>query len=397
MPEGRNDPPEREDRYWDAAVRGEPPDVAIDPALAEAIARVHDLDDAPAPDPAFVARLEDALVHSVVLASSGVTTRTHGPNGTAAPPPLRQPALRLRAIGVATDRATRRRWTLAQFATAALLIVTLAAGYAALRPLSDERGDHPAGGDDRVAIPAPAGWSSTLLLRATLNTVPEGPVGARLDRWTFLPGSGEWRGAAPPLPELLYVEAGHLTVTVDAAATLGRATSVKRGAAAVPPDSPLGLRAGDLLVVPAGARYALRPDGSNAPTLLVVVLTPPDDPGPAASAPPGVAVKTLGTGILAGLPVGSGVVMLHRLAATPGALIPEEITMGPELLAVEAGIVGMRAGADAPEVTRPAGDDGSVVVAMGTRLALRNPGEEPLTLLRLTIVPPAAGAPAPAT
>jgi mannose-6-phosphate isomerase-like protein (cupin superfamily) len=199
------------------------------------------------------------------------------------------------------------------------------------------------------------------------------------------------------LPELLYVEAGHLTVTVDAAATLGRATSVKRGAAAVPPDSPLGLRAGDLLVVPAGARYALRPDGSNAPTLLVVVLTPPDDPGPAASSPPGVAVKTLGTGILAGLPVGSGVVMLHRLAATPGALIPEEITMGPELLAVEAGIVSMRAGADAPEVTRPAGDDGSVVVAMGTRLALRNPGEEPLTLLRLTIVPPAAGAPAPAT
>jgi mannose-6-phosphate isomerase-like protein (cupin superfamily) len=400
MFDDRDHPPEREDRYWDTAVRGEPPDVAIDPALAEAIARVHELDDAPAPDPSFVARLEDALVHPVVLAGSGGAARMPGPNGTAASLPPRSPALRIGPSDGATGRASRRRWALAQLATAALLVATLAAGYAAFRPRPDERGDHPAaatsGAGEAAMIPAPASWSSTLLLRAALKPVPEGSIGVRLDRWTFLPGAGEWQGTAPPLPQLLYVEAGRLTVTVDAAATLARATSVKRGAAVVPPDTPLGLRAGDLLVVPADARFALRPDGTEVPTLLVVVLTPPDDPGPSASVPSEVAVQALGTGTLAGLPGGPTVVMLRRLAVGPGTWIPPETTAGPELLVVEAGAVGLRAGTDAPEVTRTA-RDGGVVVAMGTRLALSNPSDDLLAVLRLTIVPAASGTGAPTT
>ncbi|HEY7030473.1 MAG TPA: hypothetical protein VH482_04050 [Thermomicrobiales bacterium] len=389
MPDDRNDPLGREDRYWDAAVRGEPPDVAIDPALAEAIARVHQLDDAPAPDPVFVARLEDALVHGVVLTGAGGAPR---PNGIATPLPLRSPAPHPHPNGVATGHASRRRWVLAQLATAALLLVTLAAGFVALRSRPDEPGNHPAGAGDGLEIPAPAGWSSTLLLRATLKSVPAGSVNARLDRWTFPSGTGESWGTAPRLPELLYVETGRLTVTVDAAATLARAASVKRGAAAVPPNSPLGLRAGDLLVVPAGARFALSPDAAASPALLVVVLTPADDPEPAASVPPAVAVQPLGTGTLVGFSGGSGTVTLRRLVATPGMSIPEEVTAGPELLVVESGAVGMRASAAAPEVTRAAGKNGSAVVAMGAHLVLRTSGQAPLALLRLTIVPlPTAG------
>ena len=264
---------------------------------------------------------------------------------------------------------------LAQVTTAALLVLTLAAGYAAIRL-------RPEAGGDRPASPE---WASTLLLRVNLEALPAGSVGARLERWSFPAEANESRAVAPSLPMLLYVEAGRLTATVEAGATVTRATAVKRAAAPVPPGYPAGLRTGDLLVVPAGARFALRHDGPVSPTVLVVVLAPAAEPEPAAFAPPGVSARTLGTGTLTGFPGGPGSVALRRLAVAPTAAIPVETAAGPEMLVVEAGVAGLRQGPRGAEVTRGAGGDASTVVPAGTLLALRNAGDEPLGLLRLTI------------
>ena len=225
---------------------------------------------------------------------------------------------------------------LAPLLSAALLVLTLVVGFVAF-----------GGRTERItlpAVPAPASWSNTLVLRAGLSTMPAGEV-ERPHRPLDVPGSAEaWQSTAPSLPELLYVEAGSLVATVDAKATLARATSVKRGAVSVPVGDDIPLRGGDLLVVPAGARFTLRAmartrrrsswwrssvhqgERNQSPALL------PESPP-----------RRLGSGTLTGLPSESSIVILRRLDVGPRTAIPEETTAGPELLVVEAGSVRLRA------------------------------------------------------
>jgi hypothetical protein len=94
-------------------VRDEPTAGAIDPALAEAIERVHRLDNATGPDPVFVARLEGDLMRTLATFPpiSADHPRVHS-NGRVTPPPrfVRLPVFSMPREG--------RRWALAQFATA---------------------------------------------------------------------------------------------------------------------------------------------------------------------------------------------------------------------------------------------------------------------------------------
>jgi mannose-6-phosphate isomerase-like protein (cupin superfamily) len=218
--------------------------------------------------------------------------------------------------------------------------------------------------------------------------MPTGEVGVRIDRWTFPDNAEAWQSTAPSLPELVYVEAGSLVATVDAKATLARATSVKRGAVSVVAGNDIPLRRGDLLVIPAGARFTLRADGENAPTLLVVAFQgSPGEEEPVAVAPVGITAQRLGAGTLTGLPSESSIVILRRLDVGPRTALPEETTAGPELLVVEAGSVRLRTAPDGPEVIRAAAGDASAVLPGGSRLSLRNASEEPLALLRLMVIP----------
>jgi mannose-6-phosphate isomerase-like protein (cupin superfamily) len=218
--------------------------------------------------------------------------------------------------------------------------------------------------------------------------MPTGEVGVRIDRWTFPVSAEAWPSTAPSLPELLYVEAGSLVATVEAKATLARATSVKRGAVSVLAGNDVPLRGGDLLVIPAGARFTLRADGEHAPTLLVVAFQrSPGEEEPVAVAPVGITAQRLGSGTLTGLPSESGIVILRQLDVGPRTAIPEETTAGPELLVVEAGSVRLRTGPDGPEVMRAADGDASAVVPGGRLLFLRNASDEPLALLRLMVIP----------
>jgi quercetin dioxygenase-like cupin family protein len=376
MPENGNDRSAAIDRYWDAVVRGERPVDRIDRSLAETIVQMHDRDDAPDPDPPFVARLERDLAAT----ASPQSSRVHTPRGGAAPSP--NGIGPTSAVPAPTSPRTIPfgRGVLAPLATAALLVLTLVAGVVVVGWRSE-----PA---TLPAVPAPASWSNTLVLRAGLTTLPVGEVGVRIDRWTFPAGAETWPSTASSLPELLYVEAGSLVATVDANATLARAASVKRGAVSVLAGEDIPLRRGDLLVVPAGARFALRADGEQAPTLLVVAFQDPSGgEAPVAAVPRGITARGLGSGILTGLPSEPSLVILRRLDVGPWTGIPEETTAGPELLVVEAGSVRLRAVPGGPEVLRAADGDASAVVPGGSQLSLRNASDEPLTLLRFMVIP----------
>ncbi|MDI3340943.1 MAG: hypothetical protein QJR03_10475 [Sphaerobacter sp.] len=72
------------DRYWDALVAGETgDDDALDPALAAAVRELHARDDAPAPDPAFRARLGQRLAAEAAVrgGSDAVPLRADAPGG----------------------------------------------------------------------------------------------------------------------------------------------------------------------------------------------------------------------------------------------------------------------------------------------------------------------------
>jgi Cupin len=376
MPENGDDRSAAIDRYWDAVIRGERAADPMDRSLAETIVQLHERDDAPEPDPVFVARLERDLATATHSLSSDVRATRHGaaasPNGAGSTRVL-PPPRSLRTV-------PRGRGVLAPLLSAALLVLTLVAGIVAIG-WRTERVTLP-------AVPAPASWSNTLVLRAGLSAMPTGEVGVGIDRWTFPARAGEWPSSAPPLPALLYVEAGSLVATVEAKATLARATSVKRGAVSVPVGNDIPLRRGDLLVVPAGARFTLRADGENEPTLLVVAFQDsPREEEPGAAAPVGITAQRLGSGTLTELPRESSIFSLRRLEVGPRTALPDETTAGPELLVVEAGSVRLRAAPDGPEVMRAVDGDASAVVPGGRRLSLRNASDEPLTLLRLMVIP----------
>jgi len=330
-----------------------------------------------APRSGFAEALLDRL-----LAELGNAGTAPAIGAASAPPPDGQESPLAATATFGAHRGVRPRpW--ANLATAALLVLTLAAGYAAARVRPD----------DPTVHPAAAGWSTTLVLRATLDGLPAGPVDARLERWAFPPAAGERRGVAPSLPALFFVEAGRLTATVDAGATVGRTGAAKRSGAPVPPGYPAPLRDGDLLLVPPGSRFSLRHDDGDPATLLVVVLTAgaaAAEERPVEVASPPVSVQTLGAGTLAGVGGGAGTVAVRRLALPSVGAIPGETTAGPELLVVETGTIALRPGAGARETTHSAGDAASAVVPAGTSLALRNADDAPLGVLRLTIAAPAA-------
>ncbi len=114
-------------RYWDDLVQGAQPDSTdLDPALVDAIRRLGSRDDAPPPTPAFVTRLREELMETAPGFRPGSSTLhfllVSAPNGRVA-----WPLPRL----LSRPGASRSRRILTQLATAALLLLTLAASLVA--------------------------------------------------------------------------------------------------------------------------------------------------------------------------------------------------------------------------------------------------------------------------
>jgi uncharacterized cupin superfamily protein len=260
-------------RFWDAVARGEPAGSGdLDPALAETVRRLHAADDAPGPDPTYARRLREDLMHATTLPVPLDPTRHPMSNGRAAPRPAWRPAL--------PPTKGRRRGALAQLATAALLLLTLAGVYASfVRPRPAD--DRPAVVPAAVASPdaSPAAGGPEVLLRTAL--LPDrGAGGIELDFWrgAIAPGGRvnslpEW--AAQPGVHVDLVLAGTMVVRADAPIEVVRA-----GAAGAPETVPAGtevtLDVGDAAIVPfASAREYHNPGEAWVELLGAFVLPEP--------------------------------------------------------------------------------------------------------------------------
>jgi outer membrane protein assembly factor BamB len=189
----RRDERDHLNRFWNAvaAARSEA-EVArlrqnldhLDPTLSETVERLRARDDARRPDPVFLDRLEQTLMDASLAAHAGsVPLPPVSPghaNGRSAP---RERWAWLPALPVSKER---RRWALAQCATALLLLVTLLAVWFAFRPEEDHGIVGPGG--TPTALPAPV-LPSVPMFRgdpARTGVMPgPGPTGEPVVRWRY--------------------------------------------------------------------------------------------------------------------------------------------------------------------------------------------------------------------
>jgi hypothetical protein len=257
--------------YWDALNQGVPRSEvpALDPSLASIIDRVHSLDDAHSPDVDFVTRLEQQIMGSNTSTwfdlSASHTNLTSSANG-------RREGL---VLPLALPRVDRRgRQWMTSLATAALLLLTLVAGYlafgGALRPRPQD--------DMLAAIPAivgtPAGSPSagltqeTILFQQRIEEIPDEPGWTGVERYSFAPGE-TWSfgkvGGATHGPMLYRLEVGTMTVRAATPFTVTRA-----GASATEAlqETDIVLAPGDVVFLP----YGVAAEWRNAGTAPAQVL-----------------------------------------------------------------------------------------------------------------------------
>jgi hypothetical protein len=349
-------------RLWDAVARGETdaiaPDVA-DPADAAAIAWIHALDDAPAPRPAFLAHLEEDLMRAATVPTAPslvVPPRlAAAPNGATARPLSRRPRPRLEPT---------RRWLLWQAATAALVLLTLAAGYIAFGPFRP-------GAEPWIGIPATNGPLVETLADAPLDGLPAGLVAVWVERYRLQPNHPGLSAGAASAPGLLAVIDG----AVEVAGASGYQT----------------LTAGEQVVLAAGRAIAFRNAGQGEATLVWISF---DSSGSSSSSTFDTAhidLDELVPTFAADLPNGPTRVHLERLTLPPDTGLPPYPAPALARLGVGEGTLGLAL--DGPELPARwrAGEEQTFharplpVVAAGTTVTLRNAGDGPLVLYRLTM------------
>ena len=377
MPEPNEQTSDALGRHWDALVQGEyPPSSQIDPSLADAITWVIAHDDAPEPGSAFINRLEQQLL---------AVTRT--PRiGSGLPPAALPVSLNGRA-SLGPDRPSplpggpsRSRWKLTQLATAALLLVSLAAGLTALQ-IRDPR-------SQETIIPAPGGDIVTeTLLNEPGASLPRGLTAIGVLRCQVQPGGtiGE-----PHLVGSLLVAVR--VGTVDVALSEGKRT----------------ITGGETLRGSTSAGYRLRNVGKTAADITAVQildaakttsatdggfgLDSPDPrrPNTSMSDPPDAGCITPIT-VETSLPLGPGWARLERLTMPLRATAPTLLATGADWVGVEAGRVGVTLEGGQLPLGWRAGEEREYGAgqplphfAAGTQVTLHNAGDEPLVLLRLT-------------
>jgi hypothetical protein len=398
------------DRYWDAILSGtqraQPPEVGAAPAAL--IRRVHSLGAPPPGLEAAQARIWSQLMHRTsrdreetsfastwIVSSRPPRIESNGragglPDGKAPP-------------GVATDR---RRWMVAQLATAALVLLTLVAGFVAFRgPL------HLMGQQERPAfIPAidstpesmlPSGVTAdSILLRSTLEEMPppEGTLQLALYRNRLAPGAVEPAGSQADTGvsnDLCTIESGRVTVEADAPVWLIRA--VKDSAAAprrVEPGTAIVLDVGDQLLTPSGVTFRRRNDGLTSATTLCFSIGTYGDSARLWASPPGVMyVHGLPFKLLSVLPAVPVEATVRRMMLAPGAELALRDLPGLELVYVEAGALDLvYAQAETPATperafTIRAGSGTETFGRTPEQAVLANRGAEPLVILTAAVIP----------
>ena len=371
----------------------------IDASLAATVERFFAADDAPAAAPGLADHVWKELMnhHTATVAYvSGTSGLPPGRIGRALPghgyatPPHHGPS------------------AIAFLATAALLVLTLVGGIAALRGLP-----HLLGPDQRsLIIPAidstpqiarsSEGIADELVMRATLETLGEMPS----SRAQHQLGLGRYRldpGAVQPVGKqedtgvglnLFTVEVGQVTVESDASVLVTR-TGANRTAEPdpVPPGTAIVLEVGDQLYAPSGVSFSRRNDNDIPAILLELSLSSVGDIYFDWTLPPGV---TSDSGfpfkLLSDFPAVPSEATVHRRTLEPGAELPVRDLSGLELVYVEAGTLdlvfdnGETLGTPERVRTLSAGNGTEVFGRTPDRAVFANRGDEPLVILTASVV-----------
>jgi hypothetical protein len=275
-----------------------------------------------------------------------------------------------------------------------------------------------------------AGWS------ATVDHPPGGPTLVAVVRFTLLAGMRLPPVRAPLATTIYVVQSGRLLTESSGTPLASASAPATPSAAGGPWDAVEQLRAGDRLVVPAGVSVGLDNEDATAAVVLAVVLAPfspvPRDEASASQTvtdrvlaeyepdagaapeiawPSGLTVQGLTATVVDGFGPLPLVVAGDPALLAPGETIGKHRVDGLEFVLVEAGLASLIVTSPelhvsrAPDNARPASpgvvdesgpaDGKSVALANsdaaaivgGTVQAVSNAGEDPLSLLVLTITP----------
>lgn len=372
------------EQAWESIRQDKAPPDGLDPGLIEALRAIHARDDVPPLDPEFVQELREELVTASTPFMNPPDALPFSPNGRkdATPWINRWPA------EPRTPRSRGRE--LGHLATAALVLLSLIGGMIAVGlQQSNWFARNPATLPAINGAPAIAeGVTIDTLLDTTTGALPPGPGIIIFKRLTFQPSTKPLVVLPLTGPVFLLVQSGDLTVT-----EAGKTHALAAGDQFSPlaPNQELEVRS-------MGAEEAV--------ALLVYLQNGPDLPFPRDSA-----VHTVE--VLISHDTEPGIdcpcrIQLDRITITPGSTLPDLVANPRAWFIVDSGIVGLTLeGEQLPYQFKPGQERvfryGQYLpidlVEPGTTMALRNAGDDPLILYRLTFTPgegeaPAAAAPA---
>jgi hypothetical protein len=400
------------DRHWDALLRGEDPTTpsGLDAGLASLVARLHAAGNAlPSlfPDPKRAWREVPREPTPSVLVRSDKRTILPAwihPNGQ---------------VDLSAERQFETRtpprgggWLLAQLATAALLLLTLAVAFVVMwRPMPDARVEatwRPA--LVQALASAPGGIVDKPLIEVAFaaDDLPSGereaiyyqlviPPGASLP---YLGGSfcGCRRETISDGVGVEVVQSGAYTLRLEAPLRVQRAGST-RPTEEIPAGAEVTLAAGDAVIYPDYAAPGdIRNAGEQPVTLLGAAIIAAEDSGtPVPQAPKGVEATLLSRSASsdwAALPPGPINLALRQVTLPPRTSVGPYQPVGLQALRIESGMISrslLRPGDAAPTGPPLVQSAGTTISSPrpSTRLReiLDNPGERPAELLALIIEP----------
>jgi hypothetical protein len=378
----------------------------LEPELAALVERFFAADDAPAPPPGLADHLWQQLMEPSEVEKFGpIGSASHpNPNGRSTIVPSRR-----------ADPRRRGPSTLAYFATAALLVLTLLGGLVAFR------GSLLLIGPEQRAIILPAtdrtlervlpsdSLADTLLLQSRLNQMPPEPVQSHqiaLNRVHLAPGVVEPAGSQETTGvgvDLFTVESGQVTVEADAPVLVTRAVANAGVAPSrVEPGTAIRLDVGDQLSAPSGVMFRRRNEGSSPATLLSFSIGTVGDSGAMTPLPAGVTYDSgLPSKQSPTFPALPAEAIVQRQTLSPGAEVAVRDMPGLQLVYVEAGDLSLVY----TVAETPATPEQAVIIRAGSgteafgptpqRAVLANRGADPLVILTASVVSTSANAPTP--
>jgi hypothetical protein len=374
----------------------------LDPSMGATVERFFAADDAPGPPPG----LADHLWQELMDHTASVELVPHIPalqpdrNGRA--------PLRLQHVAPPNHRPS----ALAYLATAALLLLTLAVGFAAIWPgLQMREGDpvhRPALVRALDAVPGDVGEELLVQTSFSVEELPAGEVETIFYRVTLPPGASLTSLMGPlcvQRPELFtsgvgveVVQSGAYTLRLDAPIRIRRDGS-PRPVEAIPAGVEVTLGPGDTAIYPDYSTLGtIRNVGTEPMVVVGVAIVDAEGSGlPTPPLPAGARTEYLAganPSDWGALPAGPVTVSLWRLTLPEGASVGPYEGVGLEAWRVESGAIArrfIRPGETAHRgrpLFHPAGTTTSLgAVAPGVQRTFTSTGDEPAALLALSIEP----------